>query len=528
MIRFFIKLSSILSLFFVSSLVANAIGTDFQLFNPTHVPDKYFTVNSSQTLAAGRMNLGMFVDGAWNSLPYEATTTGTINERRGFTDYDDILLQMDLHIALGIIKGWDIGISLPLVFQTLKDNVNKVIFEAEGLTEARLTSKLRLWGDNKNGVAVVGTISKDLIRDNPFMGDGSGLNLQVQLAANGNLSKKVDAAINVGYRMRDPGEKIVVLDDAGNVDVDFPITPFDDQATASLAVGYRFNKHYRFIWEVYGAHNLEEVEMRTFRKQTMAETIFGLRYRPSQNLYFYGGLGTELIHSVASPDYRAFIGVNYTPRVWDVKTMPKEPIIVEPEVEEIVEQPVVEEVAQQEEAEPAEQFTAKNILFETNSHTKILQQSREELSRIGQYLRTRGFGRIVIEGHTDSDGSDNYNLVLSQKRADSIKQYLVINYNFPPDNIMTKGYGESQPITENETAQGKKQNRRVEFKVFDNAVEPSTTSQPPTSDVTVDISTPDPSSAVAEDADEEPVDAESIPTDLEDGPVDLQDVEDGP
>jgi outer membrane protein OmpA-like peptidoglycan-associated protein len=70
--------------------------------------------------------------------------------------------------------------------------------------------------------------------------------------------------------------------------------------------------------------------------------------------------------------------------------------------------------------------------------------------------------RIQIEGHTDSQGPDQYNQALSEKRAASIKRYLVENFPIRQENLTVKGYGESNPIAPNGTTSGRAKNRRVE------------------------------------------------------------------
>ena len=67
----------------------------------------------------------------------------------------------------------------------------------------------------------------------------------------------------------------------------------------------------------------------------------------------------------------------------------------------------------------------------------------------------------TIEGHTDSNASDQYNLALSQRRVDAIKKILINNYGVPAARLKSIGYGESRPIATNATAEGRQQNRRV-------------------------------------------------------------------
>jgi outer membrane protein OmpA-like peptidoglycan-associated protein len=71
---------------------------------------------------------------------------------------------------------------------------------------------------------------------------------------------------------------------------------------------------------------------------------------------------------------------------------------------------------------------------------------------------------VDIAGHTDSDGADDYNLALSQRRANSVASYLV-QQGIVAGRLMVVGYGESQPIASNATPQGKSENRRVEIQI---------------------------------------------------------------
>lgn len=73
---------------------------------------------------------------------------------------------------------------------------------------------------------------------------------------------------------------------------------------------------------------------------------------------------------------------------------------------------------------------------------------------------------IVVEGHTDSFGSDTNNLVLSQKRADALQQYLLDNTPISPANLTALGYGESRPVANNETEEGRKRNRRIDVVIY--------------------------------------------------------------
>lgn len=74
---------------------------------------------------------------------------------------------------------------------------------------------------------------------------------------------------------------------------------------------------------------------------------------------------------------------------------------------------------------------------------------------------------IFVEGHTDADGNDNYNLTLSDRRAKSVMRYLIERGKVDPTRLKAKGFGEANPIDSNKTEKGKQNNRRVEFRIVD-------------------------------------------------------------
>ena len=71
-----------------------------------------------------------------------------------------------------------------------------------------------------------------------------------------------------------------------------------------------------------------------------------------------------------------------------------------------------------------------------------------------------------MQGHTDTRGAAAYNMKLSQERAESVRQYLIDNYNIPPDHITAKGYGETQPETKERNQEELLRNRRVMLRVL--------------------------------------------------------------
>ena len=102
-----------------------------------------------------------------------------------------------------------------------------------------------------------------------------------------------------------------------------------------------------------------------------------------------------------------------------------------------------------------------NLLFYTGT-AKLKPESMGSLLDVSKILKD-ATSPVKIVGHTDSDGDDAANLKLSQQRADAVKDILVNTYNIDENKMTTEGRGEAQPITDNNSYEGKAQNRRVEF-----------------------------------------------------------------
>lgn len=107
-------------------------------------------------------------------------------------------------------------------------------------------------------------------------------------------------------------------------------------------------------------------------------------------------------------------------------------------------------------------ISTNGILFDSGS-ANIKPQSLGIVLQISQVLMQDGNIKLNIVGHTDSDGPDDANMKLSKARAEAVKNALVNIYNISAERLQTDGKGESVPVVDNATADGKAQNRRVEF-----------------------------------------------------------------
>lgn len=106
----------------------------------------------------------------------------------------------------------------------------------------------------------------------------------------------------------------------------------------------------------------------------------------------------------------------------------------------------------------------KNIFFDFDKAT-LRPESTNELERLLKLLNDIPTLKIEISGHTDSKGSDDYNLKLSQARCETVVNYL-ISKGIAKDRLVAKGYGETKPMDTNDTDEGRQNNRRTEFKIL--------------------------------------------------------------
>ena len=142
------------------------------------------------------------------------------------------------------------------------------------------------------------------------------------------------------------------------------------------------------------------------------------------------------------------------------------PIVMESKIDTPIDSPIIQETNPMVATEISTEkvFTMKYILFENNSKN-LLPIAHSSLQNLVSFLKKNTHLNVIITGHTDNVGKEIANLLLSEKRAQSVANFLIqsgVNFN----RITTVGKGETQPITENITPIGRSQNRRVEFQLI--------------------------------------------------------------
>jgi len=100
--------------------------------------------------------------------------------------------------------------------------------------------------------------------------------------------------------------------------------------------------------------------------------------------------------------------------------------------------------------------------------SELKQENLDLLAKVERAIDVFPRSELIIEGHTDSYGSDEMNQTLSQSRAEAVQQYMINAMRIPTYRLIATGFGETNPIANNETASGRAQNRRIDIVIKPN------------------------------------------------------------
>lgn len=124
----------------------------------------------------------------------------------------------------------------------------------------------------------------------------------------------------------------------------------------------------------------------------------------------------------------------------------------------------LEKIAQVKEESRGVVITLSGAVLFASGKYELLPIAQSKLDEVAQALKDQGYKKIIVEGHTDSRGGDDANLTLSQRRADSVRTYLV-SRGIDSAKITAAGIGEARPVADNASTEGRANNRRVELVV---------------------------------------------------------------
>jgi outer membrane protein OmpA-like peptidoglycan-associated protein len=113
-------------------------------------------------------------------------------------------------------------------------------------------------------------------------------------------------------------------------------------------------------------------------------------------------------------------------------------------------------------------LTVGDVLF-APGRAEVGPGAQRSIDKLAEFLRTYSKRNVLIEGHTDNLGNEDFNVKLSQQRADAVRDLLIAR-GVSPQRIRTKGYGPKFPVVDNDSAAGRQQNRRVEVLVLNEGV----------------------------------------------------------
>ncbi|NMZ69976.1 Outer membrane protein OmpA [Pseudomonas peli] len=170
-----------------------------------------------------------------------------------------------------------------------------------------------------------------------------------------------------------------------------------------------------------------------------------------------GGVGGAALGAIESSSWAgggAVVGAGMAAAYCWVHGASDEQVVV---VEEVVEEVVV--------AEPAEVVRVElDVKFDFDK-AQVKPESYGDIKNLADFLTQYPQTTTVVEGHTDSVGSDAYNQTLSERRANAVRDVLVNQYGVGSDRVNAVGYGETRPVADNASADGRAVNRRVEAEV---------------------------------------------------------------
>ncbi len=483
-----------------------------QRFRPAPGVGDYLTVFGSSVAPHLEWNAGVMMNYADDPLQLGTLETPG---RRTIANQT----QMDLMGSIGLFDLLELGVVLP--WTVLQRSVelqplvpsgtdpSTVPFRRTALNDVRVTAKFQLLSlmDSPVGLAFLVGGSLPVGMSNALASDG-GFGAETSVVAEYVILQTIRVAANLGFRYR-PGQRIIRAAVIGNEltwglggHAPFLTERLDVIAELTGAVGVQPRPaHLRGV-------NAGEVPV---------ELLGGVRFKMHEDWTLTGGAGAGLSNGYGTPDWRVFFGVTgqwVTGGWWWVdyrqpgfraevdpcdersqargRRLRFEPAdCPEPEVEErdiqerasILEDPPTRvprqpreprepeyELPEQDEGPASLRQGAIIITEQVNFATgsaDILPESYDVLDAVVRILRRQDDIRLMrVEGHTDSVGNANANLRLSQSRSEAVREYL-IRHGIAPERVEAIGYGEERPVADNSTAEGRAENRRVEFNILE-------------------------------------------------------------
>ena len=424
------KIRSIFGLIGVGLLVVMmferpAAGLNTQLLRPSTGHVKGYQLFTSETLPKYYLATGLNINYAHH--PFELILAGTTSRVLGIVDR---FVTADFLVSYGLTDWWTLNVDMPLnIYHDIAPTFIATRDQGGGDPgDLGVNMKFRIFDADKTstglGLAIVPFLTVPTGRQSVWFGDenltGGGMLV-------GDAQWKSNRFyLNVGGRVR---EKEQVTSLIVNEELLYGLG-----FTRPLVKDWDFN----IIVELFGATNFRKFATENISSPVEGLAILQKKWGENRNLITHVGGGVGVTNGYGVPTWRALVGVSYA---WDL----------EPE-----KKPVREEVIMTNQIHFAfDKADIKPSSFPIVDEIVATVKSRPEIRH------------VTIEGHTDSKGSDEYNLNLSNRRAGAVREYLV-NHGIPSSQLSSVGKGESEPIAPNDSngkdnPKGRALNRRVEF-----------------------------------------------------------------
>lgn len=402
-----------------------AEALNVQLLRPSTGHVQGFHLFTSETLPKYRFAAGLNLN--LDNHPFEQVPVGTTIRTTGLVDR---FVTADLLLSYGALDWLTFNLGMPVnVYHDIAPTPTSPRDRGGGDPgDLMLNAKIRIFDAEKTGphlgLAVVPFVTLPTGKQSIFFGDKSVTGGAVVV---GDAQWKSNRFyLNLGARFRKT-ETIANL----SVKNEFL---FGGGFQRPIVKKWDFN----VIAEIFGSTTMSK----NFVVQDISTPLEGMivlqkKWLENRNLITHIGGGAGLSNGYGAPNIRAIMGISYA---WDFKKEERSvPVAVREEV-----------------------ITTNKIHFAYN-RAEILPASFAVLEEIVRTIKSRPeIQQVRVEGHTDSHGTDVYNQKLSERRAQTVAQYLT-SHGIPADRVSAVGMGEVKPIADNATAAGRAQNRRVEF-----------------------------------------------------------------
>lgn len=435
---------------------ANYVGSEVQYFNPTPESMDFFTVHSSRTLPQGTMKMTLFFDYAEN-IHYSSPAL------------ENKVFQGHLGFGMGLTEKLSFSVVGSGIFNY--DEESGPAYTTDNFTHVRTGVKYRFCNCDSGGMALVANLGFGLMDPDYFVGNDNDFGASISFVYDKVLTDRVRFSGNLGYRYRNSGDLVV----SAPLEYQTPDTRDGSDVIASAGLNFLLSQKWTGVTELYMTLPTDQffdftVDSGSY-DQKGAEVLLGANYNLSDrmDLGFGGTLG--LFSQAQNADWRIFAGLGYAfggaaeDAAFNLAGNGSAPAPVSKASDSDEEDSLSKnENVAVEDAPVVKEFNIQ-VKFPSGAAT-LDSTAKSQLKDAGEYLKNNpGYRMVFIEGHTDSQGQEDFNKLLSERRAQMVKVFLTREYDLPLDKLKSIGFGETAPIADNSTAAGRAKNRRVVIKI---------------------------------------------------------------